>query len=321
MSQAGSEMGVKKKANRLGRGLSSLVGQGVSAGGTREPSAAATNVSRETSQDDADRIHQIPVLNIIPNPYQPRREFDEAALQELADSIKTHGLLQPITVARAEAGAGAPYQLIAGERRWRAAKMAGLKEIRAVLHDAAQENLDELALIENLQREDLGPIEEALAYQTLLDNHGYTHADLAARVSKNRSTITNSLRLLNLDPTVREMISQQLLSAGQARALAAVTNSDIQIRLAQQCVREQWSVRQAEERVKQQTSDNPQPASKPTRQANSQLDDVERQISEQLGTKVKLSQGKKKGAGKLAIEFYSLDEFDALMTRLGIHLD
>jgi ParB family chromosome partitioning protein len=261
-------------------------------------------------------FQSLPVDQIEPNRQQPRQHFDKAALGELAESIRRAGLMQPVVVRKQGSGR---YELIAGERRWRAAQLAGLTEIPAYLRDVDDQQAAEWALIENLQREDLNPIERAEAFRRLAEGYGLKHEEVAERVSLDRSTVTNLLRLLKLAPPVREMVSRGTLSMGQSRALAGVEDHDDQQRLAERAVREGWSVRQVEAAVKSLAQGaNPQgrPAEKAARAAY--LDDLERQIAEQLSTKVQLKTGRKKGSGTLSIEFYSIDQFDDLLGKLGV---
>ena len=297
-----------------------------------KPTPAAADAAAKAAPDAASPIDEdgpelpataeeglqyIPVDRILANPYQPRQEFDEAALQSLADSIRSEGVMQPIVV-RTEDGL---YELVAGERRWRAAKMAGLKRIPALIRQITDHQLAEWALIENLQREDLNPIERAEAFARLVDMFGLSHDQVASRVSLNRSTVTNLLRLLSLAPGVQQLLRDDLLSMGQARALAALTDPAQQESLAKKAVREGLSVRAVEQTARRMLAAGGAAggdavdvkSSKP-----SNFQDLERQIGQQIGTRVSIQAGRRKGAGKLTIEFYSLDQFDDLIGRLGV---
>ncbi|MGM0420022.1 MAG: ParB/RepB/Spo0J family partition protein [Bacillota bacterium] len=214
----------KNKKNRLGRGLDALI----SAEGLQE-----------------NNLREIKVESIEPNPYQPRQEFSEDELEDLANSIRTNGVLQPIILTSMDDG----YFLVAGERRWRAAKMAGLSTIPAIIHDLEEEQMMELALVENIHREDLNPLEEARAYQQLIDKFNITQAALAERLGKSRSTITNSLRLLNLSDEVQNKLLEGKLSAGQARALAGLDSASEQREVAETIIAREMNVREAEKLV------------------------------------------------------------------------
>ncbi len=265
----------------------------------------------------------LPVNALQPNRHQPRQRFDEAGLERLAESIRREGIMQPIVVRPidpAPTGAGR-YEVVAGERRWRAAQLAGLSRVPALVRDLNDRQIAEWALIENLQREDLNPIERAEAFARLIDQFGLSHEEAGQRVGLDRSSITNHLRLLSLCDGVKQMIRENLLSMGQARALAGLSDDAQQLLLAERVVRQGMSVREVEQAVRRLSSgaDGNLPSS-PGRNAP-YLADLEKQISQQLGTKVSLRPGRKKGTGKLSIEFYSLDQFDALLARMGVKTD
>ncbi len=281
-------------------------------------SAAAT---REGSADDSG-VRLLPIASIHPNPNQPRQHFDEQALQALANSIASSGLMQPIVVRPANDGTGS-YQIIAGERRWRAAQIAGLSRLPAVIREVDDQTAAEFALIENLQREDLNPIERAEAFQRLIDEFQLTHQEIAQRVGLDRSSVTNHLRLIELDDSIKSAIQLGQLSLGHAKALLGITNLEQRALLASQAVREGWSVREMERRVRQ-GAHRPVtlPASpKPPTAANAHMADLERRLAQHLGTKVHLHPGRTKGTGKLVIEFYSLDQFEGVLRQLGFEND
>ncbi|MEM6458892.1 MAG: ParB/RepB/Spo0J family partition protein [Planctomycetota bacterium] len=259
-------------------------------------------------------VLRIPVDEIAPNPSQPRQRFDTASLDALADSIGRDGVMQPVLVRKASAGG---YELIAGERRWRAARQAGLAEVPALLRDLGDRASAEWALVENLQREDLNPIERALAFARLGDVFSLTHEQVAERVGLERSSVTNHLRLLRLGELVRDMVSAGTLGMGHARALAGLDDAETQQRLAETAVREGWSVRRVESAVKQASAVGPG-TDRPGPVRPAYLQDLERQIAEQLGTKVHLKTGRKKGSGSLSIDFYSIEQFDELLAKLGV---
>lgn len=299
--------------------------QSKSAGGS--PSASedqAQAVPAMTGGNSADPVEasataglvSVDVLKISPNRHQPRQAFSEQALAGLASSIQRDGLMQPV-VLRPDGQGG--YELIAGERRWRAAQLAGLSAIPAILHKVDDEQSAQWALVENLQREDLNPMEKAEAFKRLSDSFGLPHAEIAERVGLERSTVSNLMRLLNLSDFCRGLVREELLSMGQARAIAGLPDPAHQKAIAQRAVREGLSVRQVEQEVRKflQTGVQAKPTpAKDSGKAN--LADLERQIGQQLGTRVRVKAGRKKGSGTLAIDFFSLEEFDALLERMKV---
>lgn len=268
-------------------------------------------------KDDVSRETMISISKIEPNREQPRKQFDEDALAELADSIKVHGIIQPLIVCKR----GDRYEIIAGERRFRAAMKAGLKTVPALIRDYDEQELYEVALIENLQREDLNSIEEAVAYRKLIEEYSLTQEQVAERVSKNRTTITNSLRLLKLEDSVQEMIITKKLSAGHARALLAITDKKTQVAAAEKIVAEGLNVRETEALVRKLTSEKPVKKPEPKHSASiaRAYAQYEEKLKQTLGTKVKIN-GKENNKGKIEIEYYSLDEFERLLELLGVSL-
>ena len=254
----------------------------------------------ENNTDSMVSTSTLSINEIVPNKEQPRKTFDETALAELADSIRQHGVLQPLLV-RPLANGG--YQLVAGERRWRASRMAELKEVPVIIKELSDTEAMEIAIIENLQREDLNPIEEAEGLQALIDKCGYTQEEVAVSVGKSRPAITNSLRLLKLPQEVRDMAKDGVISAGHARALLAFDNQPMMIECAKQIVPKRLTVRDVEKMAKR-----PARTSEPkrTQRRDSFYDEVELSLSEALGTKVKVYNGRSKGT--LEIEFYTLDD-------------
>lgn len=270
----------------LGKGLNAIIGE------------AMLEEERHES-----RGMEIPLERLSANPFQPRAEFDAEKLEELAESIRLHGVLQPVVVRRL----GDDYQIIAGERRWRAAQMAGLKAIPAVVRELDDAGMIQVALIENLQREDLNPIEEAAAYRKLMDEFDTTQEQLSATLGKSRSAIANAVRLLNLPDEVQEHVAQGRLSGGHARCLLAVSGTDLQLRLADEVIEKGLSVRQTEELVKKLARN----VSRETMESIPRTPDpdvvaVMRRLGERLGTKVKITGSS--GKGKLEIEYYSEDD-------------
>jgi ParB family chromosome partitioning protein len=251
----------------------------------------------------------LPVASITPNPDQPRRHFDEAAMAELAASIRQHGVLQPILVRPID---GARHQIIAGERRWRATQAAGLHEIPVIIRPLSDAAVAEIALIENIQRSDLNAIEEASGYQRLIREFGHTQAALAGIVGKSRSHVTNLLRLLDLPPAVQQLVENGALSMGHARALAGAEDAEA---LAAQVVRQGLSVRALEQRLARARPSPPRPATPAPTDANS--DALELQLAEALGMPVALQVAGSGHSGSLTIRFADLDQLDLLCARLG----
>ena len=254
----------------------------------------------------------LPISQVEPGLNQPRKQFDQAALDDLSDSIREHGIIQPLTVRRLSSGY---YQIIAGERRWRAAKLAGLHEVPAVIIEADDRKVMEIGLIENLQREDLNPMEEADGYLVLKEEFGLTQEEIAKRMGKSRPAIANALRLLSLPQGVRPMVEDGILSAGHARAVLAVKGGEkAQLAFAEYIVKKSLSVRQAEEKSKSFTLT---PAEKPEKPADPNaiyIKEAEKSLESRLGRKVTISSGKKKG--KLELEFYDVDDLNALLDLL-----
>jgi ParB family chromosome partitioning protein len=275
----------------LGRGLGALLGE----------------FPEETREKSPYQL--LPIYKIEPNPDQPRQDFDEEALQDLSESIALHGVIQPLTVR--ETGSGY-YQIIAGERRWRAARMAGLNDIPAVIIEADNRKAAELALIENLQRQDLNPVEEALGYQSLIDGFGLTQEEAAKQVGKSRPAVTNALRLLSLSPEVLVKVRSGDLSAGHARAILALKDEKKQAQAAQKICALGLSVRQAELLCKNMTV-TPKPAKEPTLEVN-YVAECEKILSKQLGRKVTIVNGKRRG--KFELEFYGPEDLQVLLEAL-----
>lgn len=270
-----------KKQSGLGKGLGALM--------------------LENNTDSMVSTDTLTVNDIIPNKEQPRKTFDEAALQELADSIKQHGVLQPLLVRPLTTGG---YQLVAGERRWRASRLAELKEVPVIIKELSDTEAMEIAIIENLQREDLNPIEEAEGLQALIDKCGFTQEEVATSVGKSRPAITNALRLLRLPEEVRQMTKDGDISAGHARALLAFDNEPMMLECAKQIVDKKLTVRDVEKMAKRPKTSKIKASSGKAR--DSFYDEVELALSDALGTKVKVYNGRNKGT--LEIEFYTLDD-------------
>ncbi len=302
-----------RSGSRLGRGLSSLMSV------SELPVEAEVPSSLESSAPSEAVSTGEPLLlspsQIVPNPHQPRRTMNEASIAELAASLKSNGVIQPIVVRKVGDG----YQLIAGERRWRAAKLAGLTEIPAYVKDVDAFTQAQMALVENIQREDLNPIERAQGYRTLMDQLGLTQAEMASRLGEERSTIANHVRLLDLAEPVRTAIREGSLSLGHAKLLAGVPDILEQQRLAELVQSQGLSVRNLE-RMLQSGPAAPVPAKAPT-SSPAHAQELEKSISGQLGLRVQLRTGAKMGKGRLILHYASLDQFDELMNRLGVKIE
>jgi ParB family chromosome partitioning protein len=279
----------------LGRGLEALIPQGV----------------REAISSD--KVVRLPVTEIAANPHQPRKRFDEATLQSLSESIQHDGILQPVVVRRAGEG----YELIMGERRLQAARLAGLPTVPAIVRTADELDTLRLALVENLQREDLNPIEVAHAYKALMDGFGLSQTELSKFVGKDRSSVANSIRLLALPETIRSMISEGRLSEGHARALLSLSTEEAQIAMAERIAKDRLSVRQTERET--EIDEKRKSAARVKKEKPSHIVFLERAISSHLSTRVTVEE-KRGGKGRIVVEFYSHDDFERLAELMHIPL-
>lgn len=286
-------MAAKKEKKGLGTGLDVLFG------------------ANDLVESRDSELLTLPISKVEPRIEQPREYFDQQALQELADSISQYGLIQPITVRKLDNGY---YQIIAGERRWRASRMAGLKEVPVRVIEADDRRTAELALVENLQREDLNPIEEAKGYKTLIDEFGLTQEEAAKSVGRSRPSVTNALRLLSLSPKVLELVEKNQLSAGHARALIPITDDRKQLDAAMEVVEKSLSVRKTEQLAAKLTREPKPEKEKDNKIAVDYAAEISTQLSKALGRKVKLTDGKH--IGKIEIEFYGADDREALISLL-----
>ena len=277
----------------LGRGMGALLGD------------------FEETTPEQNGYQKLPIYKVEPNPHQPRRDFDEEELQALADSVAEHGIIQPLTVRELSSGY---YQIIAGERRWRAARLANLSEVPVIIIEADDKKVMELALIENLQRQDLNPVEEALGYQTLMEDHGLTQEDAAKRVGKSRPAVANALRLLNLNPEVLDKVRTGELSAGHARAILTVKSEKKQLAAAQKIAALGLSVRQAELLCRNMAKEAPEPKEEPATLKIDYVAECEKQLSKHLGRGVKIVNGKRKG--RFELEFYGQEDLQTLLDAL-----
>jgi ParB family chromosome partitioning protein len=267
------------------------------------------------SPGEEEVLSEIAVAEIIPNKYQPRRTFDEDALRELAQSIKEHGVIQPIIVRKLEDG----YELVAGERRWRAAQMVGMETIPAAVREYTDGEMTEIALIENLQRENLSPIDEAGAYKRLMEEVGLTQEEVARKIGRSRSLIANTVRLLNLHPLVQEFVSRGTLTTGQARPLLAIDDPELQLAAANSIINESLTARDAEELARRQADAPKVKKAKKLEKREIFVAEAEERLKMALGTQVKIKPGKIKS--KIEIEFYSADDLERIIETLTAQLE
>lgn len=285
----------------LGKGLDSMIPPKRTARAQAQASVADKNVNKSGEVI-------LKINDVEPNKNQPRRTFNEDSLIELSESIKQHGIVQPLVVAKQKDY----YEIIAGERRWRAAKIAGLKEVPVIIKDYLPQEIMEVALIENIQREDLNPIEEAKAYKNLIDEYNLKQDQVAEKVSKSRTAVTNALRLLKLDDRVQEMLINESISSGHARALLGLDDTEKQYNIAMQIFDEKLSVRETEKLVKQ--INRPEQPPKPKKELKNDFvyRDIEEKLKEKIGTKVKINR-KTEEKGKIEIEYYSPEELEKIL--------
>ena len=292
---------MNEKKRGLGRGLNALINTG-------------TDTESKEDEKESNEYKEVFVnISLVePNRNQPRKEFDKDALSELANSIKQYGILQPIIVQKNED----MYEIIAGERRWRAAKEAGLTEVPVIIRDYDKQKIMEISIIENIQRENLNPIEEAMAYQSLMEEYGLKHEELAERVSKNRSTITNSMRLLKLSDNIQQMIIDGKISAGHAKVLLSVENTSEQEKIAQELISKSLSVRELEKLVKQYIKPRKKKKSKDDKDYSLFYKEYEDRLKDILGTKVQINT-KDKNKGRIEIDYYSAAELERIVELLN----
>ena len=298
-------MATKKRG--LGAGLDNLI-----------PNMGLDMVE-EIKKDNVSRETFVSINDIEPNRFQPRTRFDEDSLHELADSIKQYGIIEPLIVQKKDKR----FEIVAGERRWRAARIAGLKKVPVVVKEFAENEIFTIALIENLQREDLNPIEEAMAYQKLIQDLNLKQEEVAEKVSKSRTAITNSMRLLKLDQRVQQMLVDEMISEGHGRALVSIANLEEQFNVAMKVFDEKLSVRETEKLVKK-LQENKKQLEKESSTEQKEKDDsfiyrnLEEKLKQALGTKVEIKK-KAKNAGKIEIEYYSIEELERIVELLEVN--
>ena len=293
------------KRGGLGKGLDSLIPD---TGKVAEKEKKVKVVEKVVEKEEEKPTEiKLKINEVEPNRNQPRQKFDEEALQELAESIRQFGVLQPLIVQKRKDY----YEIIAGERRWRAAKLAGLKEVPVVIRDMSEQEIMEISLIENIQRENLNPIEEAAAYKKLLEEFGLKQEEVAERVAKSRTAVTNSMRLLKLDERVQQMVIDGMLTTGHARALLAIEDPEVQFQTAVRVYNEKMSVRDVEKLVKNQDRKIPEKKQEDPQQ-QAVFHDLEERMKLALGTKVSINRKDQK-KGKIEIEYYSMEDLERLM--------
>ena len=279
----------------LGKGLSALI----------------PNESFNT--DNNNSTLSISINKIKSDKAQPRKSFDSEKIAELTESIKTHGIIQPLILRKID---NDQYIIVAGERRWRAAKIAGLKEVPAIIMDLTESEILEISLIENIQRQDLNPIEEAIAYKKLIDDFKMTHEELSKRIGKSRTSITNTMRLINLDDRVQQYIIEGVISEGHGRALLGIKDFEIQYELAQQVIDEKLSVRELEKIIRRIIEPNNRNSSSSKQELNPYYKEIKNQLQNYFGTKVNISN--KNNKGKIEIEYYSEDDLQRILDIINI---
>lgn len=298
-------MAVKKG---LGKGLNNLIPEGEK---TKSTSTKETKVVEKVVEKIIQEPLEVKINDVEPNREQPRTNFDEDALIELSESIKQYGIIQPIIVKKRNDY----YEIVAGERRWRAAKMAGLKKVPVIIKEFSEQEIMEVALIENIQRENLNPIEEAQAYQRLIKEYNLKQDEVAEKVSKSRAAITNSMRLLKLDERVQKMLVEDMISSGHARALLGVEDADKQYNLALEVFDKKLNVRDVEKLVKN-VNKTPEKKEPVVPENDFIYRDIENRLKEQVGTKITIK-NKADNKGKIEIEYYSRDDFEKIIELLS----
>lgn len=263
--------------------------------------------------DNKNSTLSISINKIKSDKDQPRKSFDSEKIAELTESIKTHGIIQPLILRKID---NDQYIIVAGERRWRAAKIAGLKEVPAIIMDLTESEILEISLIENIQRQDLNPIEEAIAYKKLIDDFKMTHEELSKRIGKSRTSITNTMRLINLDDRVQQYIIEGVISEGHGRALLGIKDFEIQYELAQQVIDEKLSVRELEKIIRRIIEPNNRNSSSSKQELNPYYKEIKNQLQNYFGTKVNISN--KNNKGKIEIEYYSEDDLQRILDIINI---
>lgn len=301
----------KAKKPHLGRGLEALLGP--MSNPISIPDEIQDNIHFPPDKAVESSKSELPVSRIRPNPYQPRTEWDSEQLRVLSESIKENGIIQPIIVRKDTDG----YEIIAGERRFRAACMAGLEKVPVLEREATDDEMLELALVENIHRSDLNPLERAKAYQKFISNFNLTQTDAAKRLGEDRTVIANHIRLLDLPEEIKSMLSDGRLSMGHARAILALPSDELRKKLANRALAGRLSVREVERLVRKHLERKPE-AEAEKRQKEAHIVDLEKRLQSLLGTKVNIKPNKRGHRGRIIIDYYSIDEFDRLTERMGL---
>jgi len=309
----------KDKPKHLGRGLESLMGSIINIGQELSSTSAAENKHNMPIDKDLQKNRaEIAVSEIVPNPFQPRQTWNDDQLKDLSNSIKENGIIQPIIVRQKGIN---KYEIIAGERRFRAAQLAGLDKVPAMVRPTSDSEMLSLALIENIHRADLNPMERAGAYQKFLETFSLTQEQAAQKLGEDRSVIANHIRLLSLPNEIKQMLTDGSLSMGHARAILALPTEDLKKKLANRALAGRLSVREVERLVRIALTQKDSAAAKAVIEKPAHIKDLESKIRGRLGTNVKIIAGKKGSRGKIIIEYYSLDEFDSIAEKLGVNSD
>ncbi len=303
-------------ANKTGglnkaKGLDALISKNRGSSSVKPDNSPFLKSGSAAASDD-NIIKIVKISSVVPNKEQPRKTFNEESLSELTESVRQHGVIVPLLVQEK----GKYLEIIAGERRWRAAKLAGLKEVPVIIKDYTDAEAAEISLIENIQREDLNPIEEADAYKRLIDDYDLTQEEVAKKVSKSRSAVTNSMRLLKLDERVQRLLIDDIISMGHARALLAIENNEVQFQTANTVISRKMSVRETESFVKKLTKAKPEKPVEDTMQLDTVYAELEEKLKAALGTKVSIHR-KRAGKGSIEIEYYSQDELERLLAMIN----
>ncbi|HBG78211.1 MAG TPA: chromosome partitioning protein ParB [Phycisphaerales bacterium] len=309
----------KDKPKHLGRGLESLMGSIINIGQELSSTPAAENKHNVPIDKDLQKSRaEIAVSEIVPNPFQPRQTWNDDQLKDLSNSIKENGIIQPIIVRQKGIN---KYEIIAGERRFRAAQLAGLDKVPAMVRPTSDSEMLSLALIENIHRADLNPMERAGAYQKFLETFSLTQEQAAQKLGEDRSVIANHIRLLSLPNEIKQMLTDGSLSMGHARAILALPTEDLKKKLANRALAGRLSVREVERLVRIALTQKDNATAKAVIEKPAHIKDLESKIRGRLGTNVKIIAGKKGSRGKIIIEYYSLDEFDSIAEKLGVNSD
>lgn len=325
MATASGSSDSKTPPRKLGRGIGALISMPAA---VEVPVVPPPNVIEsvvvevkpvQAEPANSDLVRYVDLKLIVPSPYQPRRTFDPATITQLAESIKHSGVMQPIIVRQKGMG----YELVAGERRWRAAQLAAIPQIPAIVRILSDEQSAEWALVENVQREDLNPIDRGMAFKALTERFGITHSQIAERVGVERSTVANLIRLTELETEIAEMIVRGELMGGHGKALLSIPPGEARLNLAREAAAGGWNVRKTEllaqaHAIKPENVGTKAPPKKEAEARQAVLRDLERQIGHHLGTKVLITTDRTGAKGKLSIEFYSIDHFDGLLRKLGV---